>query len=79
MSIAINLDKAKAIAHDVRRAARAAEFAPLDDQIVKQIPGTDVAAVEAQRQAVRDKHAVMQTEMDAAETPDELKELLPQV
>lgn len=79
MSIAINLDKAKAIAHDVRRAARAAEFAPLDDQIVKQIPGTDVAAVEAQRQAVRDKYAVMQEEMDAAETTDDLKELLPQV
>ena len=79
MSIAINLDKAKAIAHDVRRATRAAEFAPLDDQIVKQIPGTDVAAVEAQRQTIRDKYAVMQEEMDFSETPDDLKELLPQV
>ena len=28
--IRINLDKAKAIAHDKRRAVRAAEFAPLD-------------------------------------------------
>jgi len=28
--ITVNIDKAKAIAHDKRRAARAAEFAPLD-------------------------------------------------
>ena len=30
MSITININKAKAIAHDKRREARSAEFAPLD-------------------------------------------------
>lgn len=64
--IQINLEKAKLIAHDTRRAKRAAEFAPLNDQIAKQIPGTNAAHVEAQRQAIRDKYAKIQTDMDAA-------------
>ena len=37
--ITVNINKAKAIAHDVRRAKRAEEFAPLDEIIAKQIPG----------------------------------------
>jgi hypothetical protein len=37
--ITININKAKTIAHDVRRAARAEEFKPFDDAIAKQIPG----------------------------------------
>ncbi len=45
MSITINLDKAKQIGHDIRRQKRAEEFAPLDEKIMKQIPGIDVAAV----------------------------------
>jgi len=71
--IRINLDKAKAIAHDKRRAVRAAEFAPLD--IKATIPAKAVAA-EAKRQAIRDRDAVLQTALDAASTPDELKRLL---
>jgi len=75
--ITINLDKAKVIAHDKRRAARAEEFKPHDDVIMKQIPGVDAQAAEAARQVIRDKYAALQTAMDATTTVDELKELLP--
>jgi hypothetical protein len=67
--ITINIDKAKAIAHDKRRAARAAEFAPLD--IKATIPSEAVAA-EAARQAIRDKYAVIQTDIDTAPGVPEL-------
>ena len=46
--ITVNIDKAKVISHDKRREARSAEFAPLDEVIMKQIPGTDAAAVETE-------------------------------
>lgn len=77
--ITVNMTKAKAIAHDVRRAARAAEFEPLDAIIMKQIPGNDAAAAEAERQKIRDKYAALQAQMDAAQTPEQLKSLMPQV
>ena len=64
--ITVNIDKAKTIAHDMRRAKRAEEFAPLDEVIMKQIPSTDLAAVEAQRQAIRDKYATIQSSIDTA-------------
>jgi hypothetical protein len=76
--IVINTDKAKAIAHEKRRAARAAEFAPHDEVIMKQIPGVDHTAAEAARQAIRDKYAAMQAEIDAAQTVEQLKALLPE-
>ena len=72
--IKINVDKAKAIAHDMRRAARAEEFKPYDEAIAKQIPGTDGA--EIARQAIREKYAAVQADIDAAETPDEIKAAL---
>ena len=75
--ITVNMDKAKAIAHEVRRAKRAEEFAPLDEVIMKQIPGNDAAQAEAARQAIRDKYSALQAQMDAATTADELKSLLP--
>lgn len=73
MSIIINLDKAKNIAHDVRRAKRAEEFAPLDIQAT--IPMFAESA-EAQRQEVREKYAVMQQAIDSAASTDELKEVI---
>ena len=76
--IKINVEKAKAIGHDMRRAARAEEFKPFDEAIAKQIPG-QVDGAEAARQAIRDKYAALQAQMDAATTADELKNLLPQV
>jgi hypothetical protein len=72
--IKINVDKAKAIGHDMRRAARAEEFKPYDEAIAKQIPGTDGA--EIARQAIREKYAAVQADIDAAETPDEIKAAL---
>lgn len=78
--ITINMTKAKEIAHNARRAARSAEFEPLDAIIMKQIPGNDAAAAaEAERQKIRNKYAALQAQMDAATTADELKNLLPQV
>ena len=70
MSIVINITKAKAIVHDKRRAARAAEFAPLD---IKATIPSEAAAAEAARQAIREKYAAMQTQIDAAPGVDELK------
>lgn len=71
-----DLDKCKAIGHDLRRAARAAEFAPHDEVIAKQIPGVDAAAVEKSRQEIRQKYADMQDAIDAAATPKDIKAAL---
>ena len=75
--ITINLDKARLIAHEKRRAARAEEFKPYDDIIMKQISDIDAKASEAARQLIRDKYAELQIAMDAATTVEGLKELLP--
>ena len=74
--ITINMTKAKAIAHEARRAARTAEFEPFDNAIAKQIPG-QVNGAEAERQKIRDKYAALQAQMDAAQTPEQLKALMP--
>lgn len=74
--IAVNLDKAKAIGHDIRRQKRDEEFASLDAVIAKQIPGKDAQAAEEARQAIRDKYAAMQVQIDAAVTPDDIKAAL---
>ena len=76
--ITIDMTKAKEIAHEKRRAARAEEFKPYDEVIMKQIPGVDAQAAEAARQAIRDKYATLQTQMDAAQTPEQLTALLPE-
>lgn len=74
--IIINIDKAKAIGHDMRRAARAEEFAPHDAVIAKAIPGADAVAAEAARQSIREKYAEIQDNIDAATTPEEIKAAL---
>lgn len=71
--IRINIDKAKGIAHDVRRAKRAEEFAPLD---VKATIPTEAAAAEAARQAVRKRYAEMQQQIEAAQSADQLKAII---
>jgi hypothetical protein len=68
-----DLDRCRAIGHDIRRAKRAEEFAPHDEVIAKQIPGADAAAAEAARQVVRDKYAEVQDAIDAAADPFEIK------
>jgi hypothetical protein len=76
--ITVNIDKAKTIAHDKRREARAEEFKPHDEIIMKQIPGADSTAAEAARAAIRTKYAEMQTAIDAASTVDAIKAAMPQ-
>ena len=73
--ITINMNKAKNIGHEMRRTARAEEFKPFDEVIAKQIPGQADGA-EAQRQLIRDKYATIQVAVDAANTPDEIKQAL---
>jgi Spy/CpxP family protein refolding chaperone len=74
--ISIDMTKAKDIAHEKRRAARSAEFAPLD---IKATIPSEAESAEAARQLVREKYAAMQTQMDAAQTPEQLKALLPEL
>jgi hypothetical protein len=72
--ITINITKAKDIAHDKRREARSAEFAPLD---IKATIPSEATAAEVARQAVRDKYASMQTAIESASTVDEIKAAMP--
>ena len=73
--ITINIDKAKTIGHEKRRAARSEEFKPYDEVIALQIPNqTNVA--ETARQVIREKYATIQTAIDAATTPEEIKAAL---
>ena len=72
--ITININKAKTIAHDKRRELRSAEFALLD---IKATIPSEATAAEAARQVIRDKYAAMQTAINSATTPDEIKAAMP--
>ena len=74
--ITINVTNAKAIGHDMRRAARAAEFAPLD---IKATIPSEAAAAEAARQVVREKYAALQADIDAAPDVFALKTIVEQM
>jgi len=76
MGIVIDLTKAKTITHDARRAARAAEFAPLD---VKATIPSEAVAAEAARAVIRTKYADMQTAVDAAADVAALKTIMEQL
>lgn len=71
--ITINIDKAKAISHDKRRAARSSEFAPLD---IKATIPSEAAQAEVDRQAIREKYAVIQEQIDAAQDVETLTEIV---
>jgi hypothetical protein len=71
--ISINIDKAKAIAHDARRTARSAEFAPLD--VLATVPSEAVSAEQA-RELIRAKYADKQVAIDAATTVEQIKEAM---
>ena len=73
-SVTQNITKAKNIAHDKRREARSAEFAPLD---IKATIPSEATAAEAARAAIRTKYATMQTAIDAASTVDQIKAVMP--
>jgi hypothetical protein len=74
--IIIDIDKAKDIAHEKRRVARAEEFKPHDEVIMKQIPGNDMAEAETARQAIRVKYETIQADIESAEDVVELKQIL---
>ena len=74
--IQVDISKAKEITHEKRRAARALEFAPLDIEVT--IPAMSEQA-EVKRQEIRDEFAAIQTEIDNAETVDQLKEIITQL
>jgi len=76
MGIVIDIIKAKDIAHDKRRAARSAEFAPLD---IKATIPSEAAAAESARQAVREKYAAIQASVDAAADTATLKTIVEQL
>lgn len=68
--IEIDLDRAKAIGHDIRRRRRADELAPHDRVISLRIPGASADQAEAARAAIRERYSIMQTAIDAAKTVD---------
>jgi hypothetical protein len=72
--IKVNLTKAKEIAHEIRRAKREDEFAPLDKVVMLQLSGADEA--EAQRTEIRSAYETMQDEIEAAKSTDEIKQAL---
>ena len=71
--IKIDINKAKEISHDMRRNKRADLFKHLD--IEATVPSL-VANAEVQRQIIRDDFAIIQTDIDAAITVDELKRII---
>jgi hypothetical protein len=71
--ISINIPKAQAIVHEARRAARSAEFAPLD---IKATIPSEAAAAEAARQEVRERYEAMQVSIDAATEVVALKAIM---
>ena len=74
--IQVNLDKAKEISHEKRRNKRADLFKQLD--IEATVPALAEQA-EAKRQIIRDEFAVIQTEIDDAESVDQLKVIITQL
>ena len=76
MSIKVNIDKAKDIAHNLRRKKRDDLFAPHDTVIMKQIPGNDYIAAEQARANIRAADSIVQENINSASTPEEIKQIL---
>lgn len=72
--IAEDTEVAKQVAHDLRRAAREEEFAPLDKAVVIATANPEaLAEAEAERQQVRDRYAVIQDDLEACADCQELR------
>lgn len=74
--IAVDVTKAKNLTHEMRRAKRAAEFAPHDEVISKQIPGTDFTVAETARATIRARYSTIQESIDACSTITSLKAVI---
>lgn len=77
--ISINLEKARNIAHSVRRKMRDEEMKPFDDIIAKQIPGNSFQQTESQREVIRKKYEAVQRKIDSASSAQELENILKQL
>lgn len=71
-----NMNKVKNIAHEKRRNKREQLFAPYDDIIMKQIPGKNLTEAENARVSIRNQDASVQSQIDAASTPEQVKIVL---
>jgi hypothetical protein len=70
------MEKAKEVAHGIRKADRDKQMEPHDKAIMMQIPGTPLVEIESQRQAIRDANEVVQTNIDNAQDEVELKAVI---
>ena len=77
-AIVEDLEKSKLIAHDIRRSKRREEFAPYDEIIMKQIPGSDAIAAENSRAEIRNRYVGIQSAIDDSADPFEIKVTLVQ-
>ncbi len=68
-----DMNECKNIAHCHRREMRAYEFSPLD---IKATIPSEAEAAEAERQGIRDKHEIIQADIDTATTPEDIKAIL---
>ena len=71
--VVVPLDLAKEAAHDIRRALRDIEMAPLDVKVG--VPSQAVQA-ELERKNIRDKYADIQNQVDAANDVSTLKAVI---
>lgn len=71
--IRVNIEKARSIAHEMRREARSQEFAPWD---IKATIPSEAQAAEEERQKIREKYAEIQHNINQAISVDGLKEAL---
>lgn len=74
--ITINIEKAKSMAHTLRRNKREQMFAPYDRVIQLNIPGNDLVVAEENRAKIRLLDNKCQAEIDASSTPEQIKEAL---
>lgn len=68
-----DIDKAKLIAHEMRRSMRSTELAPLDIDVT--IPSKSKSA-ESAREIIREKYAFIQSAIEAASSISEIKAAL---
>ena len=71
--IKVDINKAKEIVHTKRRYVRANLLKQLDTEVTVPLLAKQA---EVQRQAIRDKFAAIQTEVDNAKTSDQLKGII---
>jgi hypothetical protein len=72
----INIQKAKEIAHNIRRDKRSKEFKPYDEIIARQIPGNNNEDLELQREKIRQKYSLIQSQIDNSTTLEEITQIL---